>query len=91
MHVDWHIRFPASPGWDEDVAVFTTTEPIGEPMLSEEITPRWYPIDSLPFVSMWDDARYCTAEVLAGGVVDATVTFGDDNRSVAHFDDSHLT
>lgn len=85
------FRFPASPGWDQDVAVLTTTEPIGEPAPSEEITPRWYPIDSLPYASMWDDARYWTADVLVGGVVDATVTFADDNRSVAHFDDSLLT
>lgn len=81
------FRFPSKANWDQDVAVFVTSAWDGSPEASDEIEPRWYPIDDLPVQDMWDDAHYWLPRVLDGDRVDGTITFGDDNRTVI---DVHL-
>ncbi|MDR2256107.1 MAG: 8-oxo-dGTP diphosphatase [Arthrobacter sp.] len=78
------FRFPFKPSWDQDVDVFTATRWAGEPhAASDEITPRWYAMERPPLERMWDDARYWFPEILAGGTVDATFVFAEDNATVA--------
>jgi len=75
--------FPAHPSWDMDVAIFTTADWAGEAAESEEISPRWFPVASLPFDRMWDDAAHWLPRVLAGERLRATFTYADDNETVA--------
>jgi 8-oxo-dGTP diphosphatase len=75
--------FPAHPSWDMDVAVFTAASWSGEASESDEIRPQWYPVASLPFGRMWDDASRWLPRVLAGERLRATFTYADDNETVA--------
>ncbi len=75
--------FPARPAWDQTAEVFATASYQGEPAESDEVVPRWFPLDALPLVGMWDDARYWLPRVLAGEWVTATVTFAADCATVA--------
>jgi 8-oxo-dGTP diphosphatase len=63
--------------------VYTTWVYEGEATESDEIRPRWYREDTLPFPLMWDDAKYWLPKVLAGEHVDATITFAADCATVA--------
>jgi 8-oxo-dGTP diphosphatase len=78
--------FPARPGWDQTADVFLTAVYQGDPAESEEISPRWFGQDALPFAGMWDDARYWMPLALAGQHVDVTVTFADDCATVARIE-----
>ncbi len=80
------FRFPARPGWDQATTVFTTAQFSGEPAESDEVAPRWFAQDALPFAGMWDDARYWLLQVLAGQPVDVTITFADDCATVKDID-----
>lgn len=80
-HIDF--RFPHRPAWDQTTDVFVTTWYSGELAESDEIAPRWFAEDELPFDGMWDDARHWLPRVLAGQHIAITVTFAADNATVA--------
>jgi 8-oxo-dGTP diphosphatase len=77
------FAFPARPSWDQTADVFLTAEFDGEPAESDELAPRWFAADALPFDGMWDDARHWLPLVLAGRRVAAEITFADDCATVA--------
>jgi 8-oxo-dGTP diphosphatase len=80
------FRFPYRPAWDQTAQVYVTSFFEGEAAESDEIAPRWFGEDELPFDAMWDDARYWLPRVLAGQHVAVTVTFAEDCATVAAID-----
>ena len=61
--------FPQTPeyaGWDQQVCVFMGEAWDGEPTESEEMAPRWFPLDALPLAAMWPDDVHWLPLVLAG-------------------------
>lgn len=77
------FRFPARPAWDQTADVFVTADFDGEAAESDELIPRWFAVDQLPFDGMWDDARHWLPLVLAGRRIDAKITFAEDCATVA--------
>ena len=77
------FRFPARPAWDMHVVVFTAGRWRGEPAVSDEIAPAWYPARALPLERMWDDARYWLGRVLAGERLRAQLVYDDACERVA--------
>ncbi len=75
--------FPVRPSWNQTADVFVTEHFAGEAAESDEVIPRWFGVDALPFDGMWDDARYWVPRVLAGQRVTADITFADDCATVA--------
>lgn len=78
--IDYH--FPTRPEWSQRSTVFTTRRWQGEPVATDEIAPRWYPLAAVPYARMWDDAVRWLPGVLRGGSVDARYTFGPDLSTV---------
>jgi 8-oxo-dGTP diphosphatase len=78
--------FPSRPSWDQTADVFMTADFAGEPAESDEVVPRWFASNALPFDGMWDDARYWLPLVLAGHRVTAAITFAEDCATVAATD-----
>ena len=76
------FRFPARPDWDLSVAVFTAERFSGEAAESDEIAPKWYPVNGLPLEQMWDDARYWLPRMLAGEYLYADISYAADCRTV---------
>ena len=81
-----HFLFPTRPSWDQTADVFMTADFAGEPAESDEVVPRWFASDALPFDGMWDDARYWMPLVLDGHRVTADITFAADCATVAAID-----
>jgi 8-oxo-dGTP diphosphatase len=81
--VNLTFRFPARPAWDMQVAVFVGDRFTGDAQESDEIAPRWYPIDDLPVQDMWDDNQYWLPQVLDGQRLRAEFEFADDCETVA--------
>ncbi|MFE1664444.1 8-oxo-dGTP diphosphatase [Microbacterium sp. P02] len=74
--------FPAQPSWSQRSHVFTCTTWSGEPRETDEIVPRWFTLDDVPYDRMWDDASRWLPSVLRGGSIAATFIFGDDLATV---------
>lgn len=59
----------------QDVHVFLAEHWQGVPDESEEMRPRWYTYDTVPYGAMWVDDAHWLPQVLAGGVVRARFHF----------------
>jgi 8-oxo-dGTP diphosphatase/2-hydroxy-dATP diphosphatase len=49
-----------------EVHIFKANEFEGEPQESEEMKPRWFHIDEIPFASMWPDDKHWLPLLLQG-------------------------
>jgi len=78
-------RFPYRPSWSQVSDVFVCRRWQGDPSGSDELEPRWIPVDAVPYDAMWDDARHWLPGVLAGGNVRARFTFAEDDATVSGF------
>lgn len=78
-------RFPFRPSWSQVSDVFVCRRWQGEPTGSDELEPRWIPVDAVPYDAMWDDAHYWLPAVLRGGTVSARFSFAEDNATVSGF------
>lgn len=80
-------RFPHRPAWSQRSTAFVCHEWMGTPRRSDELDPRWYSVDRIPFDRMWDDARYWLPAALtappAAPPAGVVFTFGEDNATVA--------
>ena len=67
--------FPYKKEWNQDVHVFLVKEWQGEPSESEEMFPKWFKADKVPFNEMWDDDKLWLPHVLEGRKIKADFTF----------------
>src|SRR5207253_3226833 len=60
--------FPKDVNYNQEVhAFFVIWKPkMGEPIETEEIYPKWYKKDEMPFNQMWEDDRTWLPKALAG-------------------------
>ncbi len=75
--------FPHQPSWNQVVHIFIATTWTGEPVESDEMLPRWYPVQALPLHTMWDDSRYWLPAVLAGERINSTIVYAANNETVS--------
>lgn len=66
-----------------DVYICNTWE--GEPTESEEMSPQWFSVSSLPLDSMWPDDTFWLPRVLAGEKLRCSFTF-DSNSVITDHD-----
>ena len=69
--------FQNKPEWNQQVLVFISNDWEGEISESEEMKPRWFEIDKIPFESMWPDDPFWLPLILKNKKIKAEFTFGD--------------
>ena len=57
------------------VHVFITSELVGEPQETDEMKPKWFHVDKIPFAKMWPDDEYWLPLVLSGKKITAKFWF----------------
>ena len=92
--ISW--TFPAQPAWSMAATLFAAEGDGTTPMPCDEIEPRWYGVDSLPWDSMWKDGPYWLPSLVADdqerqgrqdpdcadGLLDVRIVMADDNEGV---------
>jgi ADP-ribose pyrophosphatase YjhB (NUDIX family) len=82
-----HFYFPDDPekkDWNQDVHVYFVRNWEGEPKETEEMKPKWFKINEIPFDSMWDDDPLWLPLVLKGKKLEAWFSFDDNSKVIAH-------
>ncbi len=69
--------FPHNPVWDQIVHVYFSENWDGEPRESEEMNPKWFSVNELPFQDMWPDDIFWLSEVVKGNLLKAMFKFGE--------------
>ena len=64
--------------------VYITDKWEGEPAETEEMAPRWFKQNRLPFKDMWEDDKLWLPQVLRGQLVVGQFGFDDNNHMTSH-------
>jgi 8-oxo-dGTP pyrophosphatase MutT (NUDIX family) len=56
----------------------------GEPSESEEMKPKWFLLDNIPYQQMWADDPFWLPQVLRGEKVDGKYTFNSKNKLLSY-------
>lgn len=66
------------------VHVFTATEWTDEPTESEEMKPKWFNINNIPYEQMWSDDPYWLPQVLEGNKISADFKLDESDAILSH-------
>jgi 8-oxo-dGTP pyrophosphatase MutT (NUDIX family) len=66
--------------WGQQVTVYLCGKWEGEPAESEEMAPRWFDRDKLPYENMWDDDRLWLDRILNGEILEADFLFDENQK-----------
>lgn len=64
--------------------VFIATEWQGEPTESEEMAPKWFSVDSIPYDTMWPDDPYWLPLILDGKKIKASFVMDEKDVVLEH-------
>mgnify|MGYP001563981728 CR=1 FL=1 len=73
------FTFPHNESWNQVVHVYFCSKWDGEIVESEEMKPKWFKVDDIPYSSMWPDDIFWLPKVLAGEKIRASFTFGKND------------
>jgi 8-oxo-dGTP diphosphatase len=74
--------FPNKPQWSQDVHVFRLEHWEGEPQETEEMSPEWFDLGTLPLAEMWDDVKYWLPQALEGAKPKLRFVYTTDGQRV---------
>lgn len=70
--------------WHMYVYAYFCDQWTGEPAESEEMAPRWYSLDDIPYDDMWQDGEYWLPLVIAGDKIVGRFTYDHDDKLLTH-------
>jgi len=70
--------FPSNPEWDQRMHVYLVGSWQGEPAETEEMRPKWFRTEEVPYNEMWPTDAYWLPQVLEGKMVTGSFTIGED-------------
>ena len=76
------FHFPTNSGWNQHMHIFFIKKWSGKPIETDEMSPKWYEKENLPYESMWVDDPYWLPNVLAGKKVEGEVHFNNDGTEI---------
>ena len=71
--------FPHESSWDQTTHVYFCEDWEGEPIETEEMNPKWFSVDDLPFSQMWPDDVFWLPRAIKGDLVRGSFTFGEND------------
>lgn len=76
--------FAELPDTTYEVHIFSTRFFLGKPKETEEMRPRWFREDKLPFRTMWPDDKYWMSYLLQDKKFKGKFFFDKKNRIIRH-------
>jgi ADP-ribose pyrophosphatase YjhB (NUDIX family) len=67
--------FKNKPEWNQQVVVFLCHNWEGKPTETEEMKPKWFNLDKIPYQSMWPDDLFWLPKILSNKKIKARFLF----------------
>jgi len=80
------ILFVFEDGFEIFVHLFLCHQWQGELSETEEMAPKWFDIDKIPYETMWQTDMHWLPVVLEGTSIKAVFNFNTDGKTVKNFD-----
>ncbi|MCX6809282.1 MAG: 8-oxo-dGTP diphosphatase [Candidatus Berkelbacteria bacterium] len=71
--------FPHNAAWNQMVHIYFSQNWDGEPKESEEMRPKWFSVNKLPYKDMWPDDIFWLPKVLKGELLKGMFKFGEND------------
>jgi mutator protein MutT len=78
------IQEHADKPWRMHVHVYLCDQWQGEPKETEEMSPAWFSLDSLPYDTMWQDGKYWLPHILNGKKIYGKFSFDSQDNMLSH-------
>lgn len=75
-----NFTFPYNQDWNQFVHVFLAKNWEGEPVESEEMVPKWFKVNEIPYDEMWDDDKFWLPHILNGKKLKAEFIFKEGEK-----------
>lgn len=82
LAADLYFEQPSDRTWSHAGIVYFARAWEGEPRTSDEMEPRWFALDELPYDEMWEADKIWLPMILAGKKIRGTVYFAEDGDHV---------
>jgi ADP-ribose pyrophosphatase YjhB (NUDIX family) len=69
-------------GWGQKVTVFLTHNWIGTPTETEEMAPKWFKVNEIPYENMWEDDILWLPKVLSGKIIEGDFVFDEKQKMI---------
>jgi 8-oxo-dGTP pyrophosphatase MutT (NUDIX family) len=79
------FHFKDKPEWNQHMHIFLIKDWKGEPKESEEMMPKWYLHNEIPFDAMWPDDKHWLPVVLAGQNIEGDFHFINEGKDIDEF------
>lgn len=63
-----------------EVHIFYCQKFTGSPKETDEMQPRWFSVEDIPYTDMWPDDRYWLPQLLAGKYITGSFLFGPQDE-----------
>lgn len=80
-----NFYFSEKPEWNQQVVVYLIHEWQEEPTESEEMAPKWFNVNEIPYETMWEDDKLWLPKVLDGKIIEGDFLF-DENQKMLEYD-----
>ena len=70
--------------WNQQVVVFLTSEWNGAAVETEEMAPKWFNLNEIPYDQMWEDDILWLPKVLDGKIVEGNFLFDENQKMLEH-------
>jgi mutator protein MutT len=74
----------AEESWKQHCTVFLVKEWAGQPQETEEMAPRWFKQNEIPYSEMWEADKIWIPLLLAGKKIQAEITFEEKKLISTH-------
>lgn len=78
------FKFTNNPEWNQKCFVYRAIEWIGKPKESEEMKPKWFDFEKIPYEKMWSDDKIWLPKILENKKVRAKFWFNENGEIVKH-------
>jgi mutator protein MutT len=78
------FNFPHKEEWNQLVNVYFCDKWDGVPEETEEMMPKWFFIEKIPYSNMWPSDILWLPKILEGGLLKGDISLGEDDEVLEH-------